>query len=104
MLKEVLDAVACFLNDVAEVLDVGLKRVGFFVWNGDQFVVHAAIIFHLEHADRAATDHNAGLQWEVAEHQHVGWVAICVQCVWNKAVVARVEHGCVDDAINEHGA
>ena len=104
VLEEVPDALAVAHRQVLQVLDLGLERVDLLDRHGDQLVVHAAVVLHVQDADQPAADHRAGDQRDLGADHDVDRVAVLVQGVRHEAVVVGVEHRHVDDAVDEERA
>ena len=72
--------------------------------HGHDLGVHAAVVFHLQHAHRTAADDDARRQREGGHDQHVDRVAVTGDGVRHIAVVDRVTHRSAHEAIDEDGA
>src|SRR5690606_10604157 len=103
------------LDDVLVLLDPQLRQVGIFlhvlVQNaqlvmgyGNQLGIAAAIVGHVQYADRTATDDRARGNRMRGDYQYVQRVAIIGQGVRHEAEVGRVEHGGSPEAIDEQSA
>src|SRR5690606_253894 len=104
VLEEVADALQPVLRDLLDVLDVGVAGEHLGDRHGQDLLVGAGLVAHLQHAHRTAAHHRARDQRQRQHHQHVGRVAIAAQGVRHVAVVARVAHGGGEDAVDEDRA
>ena len=100
--EEVLDLLDQEFADVADFLDVVEARVG---RDAEYLRVPAAVVGHVEDADRAGLNDDAGVQVEVLqEHQRVQRIAVLAQGVLEVPVVRGVLHGGEEDAVQADAA
>jgi hypothetical protein len=104
VLEEVPDALAVAHRQILQVLDLGLEGVELLDRHGDQLVVHAAVVLHVQDADQPAADHRPGDERDLGADHDVDRVAVLVQDVRDEPVVVRVEHRHVDDPVDEERA
>ena len=63
-----------------------------------------SVVVVAEHADRARADHAAGDEGRAGDNQRVERIAVGREGVRHEAVVGRIAHRRVQDAIDEQGA
>src|SRR5690242_11889354 len=83
------------LTDVRVVLVLRIVDV-----HGDDLVILALLVAHREHADRARAQDTERQHRLLTEYQHVERVAVVAVRLWQEAVIRRVVHGGVEDAID----
>ena len=71
---------------------------------GKQLRVRPGLVGHFQQADGPAADHRTADEGYGCHHQYVHRVAVLRQGVGDIAVVARVVHGGVHEAVHEHRA
>lgn len=81
-----------------------VQRGEFIHRHGEHLGIHAGFVFHLEHRQRAAAHYHAGIQRNGRDHQHIHRVAVVGKGVRDIAVVARVVHRGIHEAIDEDRA
>ena len=70
----------------------------------EQLGVGAALVFGVEHRHGAAFDDAAGHDWMRGQHQHVNRVAIAGEGFGDVAIIGRVAHRHVHEAIHREQA
>src|SRR5690606_16680844 len=103
------------LEEVLDLLEGDLRQIGVLEHlliaagelrdrNGDDLLVLAAIIFHHQHADRADVDDAARDERAGVADQNVNRVAVVRQGVRDEAVITRVGHRGVEEAVDDERA
>ena len=70
----------------------------------EHLLVAAGLVLHLEHADRAHVDHRARHDRPRVRDQHVDRIAVVGERVRHEAVIARIAHRRVQEAVDHQGA
>jgi hypothetical protein len=83
--------------------NVRIIREGLVDWHAEQFFITAGIIFHHQHANRAAFDHCTGDDRRARDDKCVQRVAIFTQCMRNKATIGGNAWG-VQETVYEKSA
>ena len=83
--------------------DIGVIGVQLVDRHGEDFLVAAGLVFHLQHADRARADDAARHHRRRVQHDHIAGVAVVRQGVRDEAVVAGIVHRRVQEAVDEQG-
>ena len=91
------------LVDLEEVLDLGhqLRRVRWLTSShvgparlarrdADHLGVLAGLVLHVEHADRASLDQDAGVHGIVEQHQRVERIAVATERLGDVPIVGRI--------------
>jgi hypothetical protein len=103
------------LEEVRHLVQRDLRQIGVVehlfiafgeLWrgHGDDFFILAGIVFHHQHADRTNIDDAAGDERARVADQHVDRIAIARQGVRHEAVIARVAHRGVQEAVDKQCA
>ena len=104
MCKEVFD----LLNENFREVCVGLYLVvalrQLSRWHGDDFLVAASVVFHHQHANRAAIDDRTREDRARIADEHVDRVAVARQRVRNEAVIPRIAHRRIKEAVDDECA
>lgn len=87
--EEVLDLILEEIGHVGDVLDV---VVAWVVENGEQLVVAAGFVGHLENTDDSGLNHNCWKNGLGEDDQCIQWVAVFAEGVVDVAVVQWVCH------------
>ena len=69
--------------------DVGPPRLA--RRDADHLGVLAGFVLHVEHADRASLDEDAGVDGVLEEDQRVEWIAVATERLGDEAVVGRID-------------
>src|SRR6266849_1328838 len=88
-------AVGGQLGDVVVVHVLGIIDV-----DGDDLVVAALVVRHGQDADGARPQHAQGSHGLLTQHEDVEGIAVLAVRLRDEAVVRRVVHGAVQDAVN----
>ncbi|KIU00301.1 hypothetical protein QU38_02825, partial [Staphylococcus aureus] len=104
VLEEVLDLLEHDRRQVLPLADVRIIGEGAVHRHADQLLVAAGLVLELEHADRAGTHHAARHEGRARDDQRVERVAVGRERVRHEAVIRRVAHRRVQDAVDEQGA
>src|SRR5690606_38390994 len=104
VLEEVLDLLDEQVGQVGVFLHVLVQNAQLVMGYGHQLGIAAAIVGHVQYANRTATDDRARGNRMRGDYQYVQRVAIIGQGVRNEAVVGRVEHRGSHEAIDEQSA
>ena len=102
-------------EEMLDLLDQDVGQVGVFGHivvigmnlvdaDTEQLGIAAGIVFHHHHADRPHPADAAGHERRARHHQRVDRVAIIGEGVRNKAVVGRIPHRGVENAVDEQRA
>src|SRR5690606_18203942 len=103
VLEEVLDLLDQQLRLVGVFLHVLVQHAQLVMGYGNQLGIAAAIVSHVQHANRAAANDRAGGNRVRGDYQYVQRVAIVGQGVRNETVVGRVEHRGRHETVDEQG-
>ncbi|EGE56063.1 hypothetical protein RHECNPAF_750022 [Rhizobium etli CNPAF512] len=104
VLEEVLDLLQRDLRKVRIILHLLIAQRQLRRRHGDDLLVLARIVFHLQDADRAHVDDAARNQRAGAGDQDVDRVAVFGQRVRHEAVIARIGHRRIEETIDDQGA
>lgn len=99
MFEEVLDLGARRFRNVVEVLDVRPARI--LVRHREHLVVAAGLVGHVEHADRAHLDADAGEERVLEQHERVERIAVVGEGVLEEAVIDGVDEPGEEHAVEE---
>ena len=99
-----LDLLGHDRRQIVEIVDLAVIRKGRIDRHGDQFLVAALVVVHQQHADRAHADHRAGNDRRAGDDERVERIAILAQSVRYEAVIGRIAHRRVQDAVDEDRA
>ena len=102
--EEMLDLLKHDRRQVLPFADVGIIRKGRVDRHADQLLVAAMLVLQVEDADRPRADDAAGNERRARDHQRVERVAVGRQRVRDEAVVRRIAHRRVQDAVDEQRA
>jgi hypothetical protein len=72
--------------------------------HGDDLLVLPRLVLHEEHADRAHAHHGARRDRAGVRDEHVAGVAVARERVRDEAVIARVAHRRVEEAVDDERA
>jgi hypothetical protein len=102
----VLEEPANLAQDVRRQLrlvgEVGERRIAHA--DGDDLVVDSLFVAHPHHADGAGLDDGQRIHRLLAEHQRIERVPVVAVGARDEAVVGRIVHGAVEDAIQPQEA
>ncbi|CUX32503.1 hypothetical protein AGR6A_Cc190066 [Agrobacterium sp. NCPPB 925] len=101
MLEEMFDLLQRDFRQVGVIVDLVVTARQLRSRNGEDLLVLAAIIFHDHHADRADIDHAAGNQRTGVADENIDRVAVVGQRVRHEAIVTRIGHRRVKEAIDD---
>ena len=102
--EEVLDLLEDDARQVLRFGDIRIIGEGRVDGHADQLLVAAMLVFQIEHADRTGPHHAAGNEGAARNDQRVERVAIGRKRVRHEAVVRRIAHWRVQDAVDEQRA
>ena len=100
--KEVLDLLDQQGWQVGVFLHVDVQLRQLVVRNRDDLGVAAAVVGHVQYANRAGADNRAWGDRVRGNDQHVERITVVRQGVRDEAVVGWVEHRGSHEAVNEH--
>lgn len=101
VLEEVLDLLQQQRWQVGVFLHVDIQLGQLVVRNCDDLGIAAAVVGHVQDANRTGTDYRAW-GYRVRRHdQHVQGIAVVSQGIGDKTVVGRVEHRGGHETVNE---
>src|SRR6478735_9003888 len=104
MLKEMPDLLHQDLWQIAVARDALIKWMKLVDGHGDDLLVDALLVLHEQRADRPrADDHSRGNRCR-RDHHAVERITVLGQRVRDEAVIRRIEHRRVQEAVDEHGA
>ena len=92
------------LGQVLALDDVGIIREGRVDRHGQQFLVAAGFVLEEQDGDRPGPDHRARDEGRAGDHQCVERIAVGRQRMRDEAVIGRIAHRRVEDAVDEQGA
>ncbi|KAI3488917.1 hypothetical protein L1887_46947 [Cichorium endivia] len=101
VLEEVLDLLQQQGWQVGVFLHVDVQLRQLVVRYGDDLGIAAAVVGHVQHADRTGADHRAWRDRVRGHDQHVQGITVVGQGVRDETVVGRVEHRGGHEAVNE---
>ncbi|MNT03641.1 hypothetical protein D3C72_1381880 [compost metagenome] len=102
--EEVLDLLDQDGGQLTVAGNLGVVGVQLVDRHGQDLLVAAGFVDHLQHADGARADDAARHHRGRVQHDDVAGVAVVRQGVRHEAVVARIVHGGVQEAVDEQGA
>src|SRR5471030_1554280 len=102
--EKVLDLLARDLGQVAGALHIGVTQGDLGGWHGDDLLVLAAIVLHEQHADRPYVHHSARNDRPRVGDQHVDRISVLRERVRHEAVVPRIAHRRVEEAVDHQRA
>ena len=104
MLEEMGDTLDQDFGQVGVVADVLVIGVQFLDRDGDDLFILSGLVMHDEHADGARAHDGAGNDRNAAHDQHVHRIAVFRERMRDEAVIRRILHRRVDEAVDEERA
>ncbi len=104
MLEKVGDARQLRRQNVGIIIHIIIIGRQLVVRGGEDFLVQPALVLHQQNTDRPRAHDASRDQGGRAEQQHVNRIAIIRQRVRDEAVIARIAHRRVQEAIDEDRA
>ncbi len=101
VLEEVLDLLEGDLRQIRVVVHLLVATRELRHRHGDDLLVAARLVLHLQHADRAHRHDRARHHAALVRDEHVARIAVVRQRVRNEPVIARVAHGRVEETVHD---
>src|SRR6185437_5158696 len=104
VLEEVRDLRELDVGQVAGFVDRAVHRRQLVGRDGEDLRVASRLVVHAQHADRTATDDDAGDERHRREHEDVAGITVVGKGLRDVAVITRIMHRRRHEAVDEHGA
>ena len=101
MREEVLDLPPDDFRQIGIVFHVRVALRKLRYRHGDNLLVAATLVRHLEYADRPHRDNGTGDDWPGISNQDVAGIAILGERVRDEAVVPGIAHGRIEKAVDD---
>ena len=89
-------------RNISQFFNAIVVWIQFVYRHRKDLLVDPVLVLHEQRSHRTASNHRARHYRNLRQHHRVAGVAIFGERVWNEAVVGRIVHGGVKEAIYEH--
>jgi hypothetical protein len=103
-LEEMLDGLARDRRQLGDFGDVAKLGMDLVVRDADDFRIAPGFVLHVEHADRAHSDHRPCRDRLRHQHQHIGRITVFGQRARDEAVGRGIGHRGEQEAVDHEGA